>query len=65
MPTLENEISVTILSLPALLTSKQACTFLQVSRVTLCKWVREARFPVLRLPDGQYRFRLEDLTPRY
>lgn len=45
----------------ALLTPRQVCERLQVSRQTLAVWVRAGKMPAITLPSGHRRYRREDV----
>jgi hypothetical protein len=39
-----------------MLVAAELTTLLRTSKNTLCKWVREAGLPAMRMPDHSYRF---------
>jgi excisionase family DNA binding protein len=45
----------------ALLTSRDLTSRLNISHQTICKWTAQGKLPALRLPNGAYRYRKEDI----
>jgi excisionase family DNA binding protein len=49
------------MSLQPLITSGEAAERLDISVVTLRRWIKDGKLGYIRLPSGQYRFRSEDV----
>jgi excisionase family DNA binding protein len=44
-----------------LLTSRELSAVLKVSYQTICSWGKAGKLPALRLPDGSWRYRIEEI----
>lgn len=56
------EARLAVVSKPSdLKSSSWAADYIGVTSETLRTWAKDGRIPYVRLPSGQYRFRVEDL----
>ncbi len=46
----------------ALITADELAAVLRVGVATVKTWAREGRYPAVKLPSGEWRFRRDDLT---
>ena len=44
-----------------LITSRQLAAELSISHQTMCAWSKRGVVPAIRMPDGSWRYRREDL----